>query len=187
MLLRALPPASECVRRDVVLDGLHGDPSVLHLRQIWRLDLRPRGIRMLRVHAKARVHVLSVQVVDMLVGGNGITEDLELLFLARSSQQGHAFLALVLVGVLRPFNFLEIIIFLMFIYKTNVLHTIVRNDSGVDRLDGLQRGRRRSHHVVRALALLLQHGLDLFRLPVCFACFSIGFLPTLMWEVHRRS
>ena len=143
---------------------------------------------MLRVHAKARVHVLSVQVVDILVGGNGITEDLELLFLAWSSLQGHAFLALVLVGVLRPFNFLEIIIFLMFIYKANVLHTIVRNDrSGIGRLDELQRGRRRSHHVVRALALLLQHGLDLFRLPVCFACFSIGFLPTLMCEVHRRS
>ena len=80
-----MPPETECVRRDVVLDGLHGDPSVLHLGQIWRLDLRLIGIGMLRVHAKARMQILGVQVIDVLVRGNGIAEDLELLLLARSS------------------------------------------------------------------------------------------------------
>lgn len=189
LLLRALSAKTEGVRRDVVLDGLHGDPSLLYLGQIWRLDLRLIGICMLGVHAKARMQVLRVHVVHVLVGRNGVAEDLQLLVLAWRAQQGcDSFLTLILLDRQRPIDFLEIIILLLFIYKANELHCIVRNyRSSTGRLCELQLSGRGDHRAVRAVLVLLEDRFELVRLSLRFPKLNMGLVLALGWEASGRS
>lgn len=133
--------------------------------------------------------MLRVHVVHVLVRWNRIAEDLQLLVVARSSQQGRdAFLTLILLDVLRPIDFLEIIILLLFIYKANELHTIVRNHwSGTGRLYESQLGGRRGHPVLDGGVVLLEDGLELVRWSLHSLGSDISILPALDRKTPGRS